>query len=165
MLSAIVTRLTGQTLRDYMEPRFFEPLGITGLSWDVGPGGINPGGNGLSWKTADSLKLGMLYAQKGRWDGRQILAADWVEAATRPQVAEGEYGYQWWIGPGGTFYAVGLFTQMSIVFPDHEAVLAVTSAIDESERLTAIAWRHFPAAFTGGRRAPDDRDDNHPSQK
>ena len=43
MLSAIVTKVTGQTLRDYMEPRFFKPLGITRLSWDVGPGGINPG--------------------------------------------------------------------------------------------------------------------------
>lgn len=156
MLSAIVTRVTGQSLRDYMEPRFFEPLGISGLSWDVGPGGINPGGNGLTWKTADSLKLGMLYAQKGRWNGRQVLAPAWVEAATRPQVAEGEYGYQWWIGPGKAFYAVGLFTQMSIVFPEHEAVLAVTSAIDESERLTPIVWKHFPTAFGGGPRARDD---------
>ena len=147
MLSAIVTRVTGQTLRDYMEPRFFKPLGITGLSWDVGPGGINPGGNGLSWKTADSLKLGMLYAQQGRWNGEQILTPEWVRDATGPQVAEGEYGYQWWIGPGKAFYAVGLFTQMSIVFPEHDAVLAVTSAIDESEQLTPIVWKHFPAGF------------------
>ncbi|HXW10209.1 MAG TPA: serine hydrolase [Steroidobacteraceae bacterium] len=155
MLSAIVTKVTGQTLRDYMEPRFFRPLGISGLSWDVGPGGINPGGNGLSWKTADSLKLGMLYAQQGRWNGQQILTPDWVREATRPQVAEGEYGYQWWIGPGKAFYAVGLFTQMSIVFPEHDAVLAVTSAIDESEQLTPIVWKHFPAAFAGERRPAD----------
>jgi CubicO group peptidase (beta-lactamase class C family) len=155
MLSAIVTKVTGQTLRDYMEPRFFRPLGISGLSWDVGPGGINPGGNGLTWKTVDSLKLGMLYAQKGRWNGQQILTPEWVEEATRSQVAEGEYGYQWWIGPGKAFYAVGLFTQMSIVFPEHDAVLAVTSAIDESEQLTPIVWKHFPAAFAGERRPAD----------
>lgn len=151
MLSAIVTKVTGQTLRDYMEPRFFAPLGITGLSWDVGPGGINPGGNGLSWKTADALKLGMLYAQRGRWNGKQILTPEWVDAATRPQVAEGEYGYQWWIGPGRAYYALGLFTQMSIVFPDHDAVLAVTAAIDGSEQFTPIVWKHFPAAFGAGR--------------
>jgi CubicO group peptidase (beta-lactamase class C family) len=155
MLSAIVTKVTGQTLRDYMEPRFFRPLGISGLSWDVGPGGINPGGNGLSWKTADSLKLGMLYAQQGRWNGEQVLTPEWVREATRPQVAEGEYGYQWWIGPGRAFYAVGLFTQMSIVFPEHDAVLAVTSAIEESEQLTPIVWKHFPAAFAGARRPAD----------
>jgi CubicO group peptidase (beta-lactamase class C family) len=155
MLSAIVTKVTGQTLRDYMEPRFFRPLGISGLSWDVGPGGINPGGNGLTWKTADSLKLGMLYAQRGCWNGQQILTPEWVEEATRVQVAEGEYGYQWWIGPGRAYYAVGLFTQMSIVFPDHDAVLAVTAAIDDSDRLTPIVWKHFPAAFGAGRRAAD----------
>jgi len=150
MLSAIVTRVTGQTLRDYMEPRFFAPLGITGLSWDIGPGGINPGGNGLSWKTSDSLKLGMLHAQQGRWNDTQILSPEWVQAATRAQVAEGEYGYQWWIGPGNTYYALGLFTQMSIVFPHHDAVLAVTAAIDGSEQLTALVWQHFPAAFATG---------------
>ena len=151
MLSAIVTKVTGQKLRDYMEPRFFAPLGIAGLSWDVGPGGINPGGNGLTWKTADALKLGMLYAQRGRWQGSQILAPEWVDAATRPQVEEGEYGYQWWIGPNRAYYALGLFTQMSIVFPDHDAVLAVTAAIDCSEQFTSIVWKHFPAAFGAGR--------------
>lgn len=147
MLSAIVTKVTGQTLRDYMEPRFFKPLGITGLSWDVGPGGINPGGNGLTFKTADALKLGMLYAQKGRWNGQQILSPAWVEAVSKPQVAEGEYSYQWWIGANNTYYAVGLFTQMSIVFPDHDAVLAVTGAIRKSEMLSPIVDKHFPAAF------------------
>jgi CubicO group peptidase (beta-lactamase class C family) len=147
MLSAIVSKTTGQKLRDYMEPRFFKPLGITGLRWDVGPGGINTGGNGLTWTTADMLKLGAVYAQGGTWEGRRILAADWVKAAGRPQVAEGEYGYQWWIGPNGTFYALGLFTQLSIVFPDHDAVLAVTAAIDGSKKLLPIVWKHFPVSF------------------
>lgn len=155
MLSAIVTQVTGQTLRDYMEPRFFAPLGITGLSWDVGPGGINPGGNGLTWKTADALKLGMLYAQNGRWNGARILSPEWVREASRPQVAEGEYGYQWWIGPNGAYYALGLFTQMSIVFPQHDAVLAVTAAIDGSEHLARFVWKYFPEAFGAGSRPRD----------
>ncbi|WBX85115.1 serine hydrolase domain-containing protein [Sphingosinicella microcystinivorans] len=157
MLSAIVTKVTGQTLRDYMEPRFFKPLGIAGLSWDVGPGGINPGGNGLTWKTADALKLGMLYAQKGRWNGQQILSPEWVEGVSKPQVAEGEYSYQWWIGANNTYYAVGLFTQMAIVFPDHDAVLAVTGAIRKSELLTPIVDRHFPAAFGAIGLPPNDK--------
>lgn len=156
MLSAIVTKLTGQTLRDYMEPRFFKPLGITGLNWDVGPGGINPGGNGLTFKTADALKLGMLHAQKGRWNGQQILSPEWVEAVSKPQVAEGEYSYQWWIGANNSYYAVGLFTQMSIVFPDHDAVLAVTGAIRKSEMLSSIVDRHFPAAFGAASLPPGD---------
>lgn len=146
MLSAIITKTTGEKLRDYLEPRLFAPLGITGLHWDVGPGGINPGGNGLSWTTADSLKLGMLYAQLGRWNGRQVLSEQWVRAATRDQVP-GEYGYQWWMGPNKVYYALGLFTQLSIVFPEHDAVLATTSAIDGSKHLLPLVWKHFPAAF------------------
>lgn len=147
MLSAIVTRTTGQTMRDYLQPRFFEPLGIRELQWDLSPGGVNPGGNGLSWTTADVLKLGALHAQRGRWQDRQVLSEQWVDAATRPQVPGGEYGYQWWMGPGRVGYALGLFTQLSIVFPEHEAALAITSAIDGSKHLLPHIWRHFPAAF------------------
>lgn len=147
MLSAIVTQVTGQRLRDYLEPRLFQPLGIRRLEWDVGPGNINPGGNGLSWTTADSLKLGMLHAQMGEWQGRQILPRDWVKAATTPQVQGGEYGYQWWMGPDRAYWASGLFTQLSVVFPDHDAVLAVTAAIDGREKLFPIIWKHFPAAL------------------
>lgn len=156
MLSAIVTRTTGQRLRDYLEPRLFKPLGINDLRWDVAPGGINPGGNGLSWRTADSLKLGALHAQKGQWRGKQILPAKWIEAATRPQIASREYGYQWWMGPGKSYYALGLFTQVSIVLPEHDAVLAITSAIDGSKNLLPIVWKHFPAAFDGAKASPAD---------
>ena len=147
MLSAIVTRTTGQTLHAYMEPRFFAPLGIRNISWDVGPGGINPGGNGLTGRTSDLLKLGILHAQQGRWEGRQILPAAWVRDATTPKVETGEYGYQWWMGPERAYYALGLFTQLSIVFPDHDAVLAITGAIDGSAKLLPTVWKHFPRAF------------------
>ena len=61
MLSAILTRLTGQTMHDYLKPRLFEPLGIAGEAWDVGPDGVNPGGNGLVETTAALLKLGILH--------------------------------------------------------------------------------------------------------
>ena len=66
MLSAIVTRTTGEAVRDYLEPRMFAPLGITGLTWGASPNGISSGGNGLTWKTADSLKLGILHLDKGQ---------------------------------------------------------------------------------------------------
>ena len=156
MLSAIVTRRTGQKLRDYMEPRFFAPLGITDITWDVGPDGVNPGGNGLSCRTSDLLKLGMLHAQDGTWNGRRVLPAEWVRAATTPKVASGEYGYQWWIGPDRAYYALGLFTQLSIVFPAHDAVLAVNSAINGSEKLLPTIWKAFPAAFRAGALPRDD---------
>lgn len=149
MISAIVTRTTGQPLRDYMESRFFAPLGIAGIEWDLGPGGISPGGNGLSTHISDLLKLGLLYNQKGMWQGKRVLSAEWVKAATTPQVASGEYGYQWWIGPNEAYYALGLFGQLSIVFPHHDTVLAMFSAADFSARLLPYVWKHFPAALEG----------------
>lgn len=157
MISAIVTKTTGQTLRDYMEPRFFAPLGIRGISWDLSPGGISPGGNGLSTHISDLLKLGMLYNQKGMWNGKRILSGEWVEAASAPQVASGEYGYQWWVGPNDAYYALGLFGQLSIVFPHHDTVLALFSAADFSARLLPHVWKHFPAALGPGPRGAGDR--------
>jgi CubicO group peptidase (beta-lactamase class C family) len=153
MLSAIITKTTGQRLRDYLEPIFFKPLGISGFTWDLGPGGINPGGNGLSWKTSDILKLGALHVRNGEWNGKQLLPKEWVKAATQSQVTEGKYGYQWWMGPDNAYYALGLFTQMSIVFPQHDAVLAITAAIDGSRKLLPSVWKAFPAAFSEQRDA------------
>lgn len=147
MLSAIVTKTTGQTLADYIRPRLLDPMGIRDFHWDISPDGVTPGGNGLSWRTADSLKLGMLYAQRGMWNGRQLLSPRWIAEASRQQMSDGPYGYQWWIGPGGAFYALGLFSQLSVVFPAHDAVLAVFAAIEDSEALLPFVWKHFPAAF------------------
>jgi CubicO group peptidase (beta-lactamase class C family) len=73
MLSAIITKTTGQTTADYLRPRLFAPLGSKRYEWDPDPQGITPGANGLSWRTADSLKLGVLHVQKGVWKGKQVL--------------------------------------------------------------------------------------------
>jgi CubicO group peptidase (beta-lactamase class C family) len=145
MLSAILTKVTGQTLHDYLRPRLFEPLGITGETWDVGPDGVNPGGNGLTCKTVDLLKLGILQAQKGVWEGRRLLSEDWIERATR---AYGEgYGYHWVVGEHGAFGALGVFVQLMLVFPQAGATVAITAGISSSKRILPILYRHFPAAF------------------
>jgi CubicO group peptidase (beta-lactamase class C family) len=146
MLSAIVTRVTGQTLHDYLKPRFFEPLGIQGEQWDIGPDNVNPGGNGLTMKTADLLKLGVLHAQGGVWGGRRILSAAWVAEATRSH--GDDYGYQWTTSAGGAYAAIGIFMQFVMVFPDHQATLAVVGASQEGSRVyRPVVQRHFPRAF------------------
>lgn len=147
VLSAILSRVTGQTMHDYLKPRLFVPLGIEHESWDIGPDGVNPGGNGLTAKVADLLKLGILHAQGGVWEGRRLLPQDWVTAATRPHGEPFKYGYHWWTRPDGSFSAIGKFVQMVTVFPAHGAVLAVTGAIKGSGRLFPFIDRYFPAAF------------------
>lgn len=146
MLSAIITKTTGQSTADYLKTRFFDPLGITGYEWDVGPEGISPGANGLSWKTADALKLGILHAQNGQWNGKQILPAEWIKAVQQPHTP-GKYGYQWWLGPNGIYFADGLFDQYSMVFPEHDAVIAVNSANSSGAFLATAMYKYFPAAF------------------
>jgi len=149
MLSAIVTKTTGEAVRDYLEPRVFQPLGISGLTWGASPNGISSGGNGLTWMTADSLKLGILHLNKGRWDGQQVLPRSWVEEATRAQVPAGDYGYQWWLEESANaYYASGAFGQYSIVFPEHDAVLAITAGVPRGSPFHSVIFDHFPAAFS-----------------
>ena len=157
MLSAIVTRVTGQTVHDFLKPRLFDPLGVTNIRWDVGPDGINPGGNGISFTTADGLKLGILHAQRGLWQGQRILSERWVAEATRIHAGEpgDQYGYHWVVGDGH-FAMLGVFVQMVRVFPGSNAVLAFNAAMDESKVVTPYLDRHFPAAFANGTDATAD---------
>src|SRR5260370_38189727 len=103
VLSAIVQKATGKTLLDYLKPRLFEPLGIDKPTWETSPQGISAGGYGLSIRTEDIAKFGQLYLQKGKWQGKQLVPASWVEAASTRQTATGSnpksdwdqgYGYQ-----------------------------------------------------------------------
>ena len=147
LLSAIVTRVTGQPVADYLKPRLFDPLDIRSYDWPVGPENISPGANGLSWETVDSLKLGIVHAQNGVWNGKQVLPREWVAAVQYPHVKD-KYGYQWWLGPDGAYYASGLFSQNSFVFPKHNAVLAMTAGIPIDSHLSRLIFDHFPAMFS-----------------
>lgn len=154
LLSAILSRTTGMSAHQYLTPRLLEPLGVEDLTWDVGPDGVNPGGNGISCRTADLLKLAILHLRMGVWQGRRLMDADWVARATSAQRGNA-HGYHWWIGPGGAFYAYGIFGQFAVVFPEHDAVLVVTSSTPPGEEtLRSLIWRYFPAAFGGGAQSP-----------
>lgn len=161
MLSAILTQTTGETLHDYLKPRLFQPLGISGETWDLGPDGINPGGNGLTARTADLLKLGILHAQGGLWEGRRILPEAWVTESTRAHVQQGDsrYGYHWSIRPKGAFSALGIFVQGALVYREQGAVITITGAMEKSRLLFPHVERHFPKAFSGqgGSAAADER--------
>ncbi|MDE2134646.1 MAG: serine hydrolase [Alphaproteobacteria bacterium] len=146
MLSAILTKATGETLHDYLKPRLLEPLGIIGEHWDIGPDGINPGGNGLTCKTADILKFGVLHAQKGIWNGKRLLPQAWIETVTRPHGGN-DYGYHWVTDKGGSYRALGVFVQMVMVFPQAGGTLALTAGIGGSHLILPLVHRHFPKLF------------------
>ncbi|HEY0866692.1 MAG TPA: serine hydrolase, partial [Fimbriimonas sp.] len=87
MCSAIVQKVTGETLLNYLEPRLFDPLGICEATWESCPRGINVGGWGLSITTNSIARFGQLYLQDGVWEGRRLLPEGWVGEATRAHVS------------------------------------------------------------------------------
>jgi CubicO group peptidase (beta-lactamase class C family) len=158
MLGAIIYKLTGKTIEQYLGPRLFQPLGITGYDWEVSPQGLNTGGYGLRVKTEDIAKLGQLYLQKGNWKGGTILSESWVQEATSFQTTSQTgnadwsqgYGYQFWRCTHGFYRGDGAFGQYCIVMPELDAVLAVTSQSADMQQSLNIIWDHLPAAMQGG---------------
>jgi CubicO group peptidase (beta-lactamase class C family) len=158
-LSAIVQQAVGESLADYLRPRLFEPLGIENPRWDLSPDGIPIGGYGLRLRTEDIAKFGQLYLRKGEWQGRQLVPAAWVEAATSRQVSNGSkpesdweqgYGYQFWRCRHRAFRGDGAFGQFCVVLPEQDAVVAITSGVKSLQAVLDVVWdRLLPALGPG----------------
>ena len=156
MLSAIVQKVTGEGLIEYLTPRLFEPLGISGPTWSESPQGIAHGGFGLNVRTEDIARFGQMILQRGEWDGRQIVPAEWVQMATSRQTSNGSnpdsdwnqgYGFQFWRCRHDCFRGDGAFGQYCIVMPEQDAVLAVTSGAKDMGAIMRQAWEHLLPAM------------------
>ncbi len=159
ILSLIVQTRSGQSLKDYLTPRLFEPLGIDEVEWENLPDGTNCGGWGLSLKTEDIAKFGQLYLQDGTWEGRRILPEGWVERATAKQVDNGTdpmndwnqgYGYQFWRNRGNMYRGDGAFGQFCYVIAEKDAVLAMTCGVGDMQAvMNAVHDILLPAMMDG----------------
>lgn len=136
MLSAALQKTVGETTRDYLVPRLFEPLRIETPYWEKSPEGITKGGTGLYLRTEDIAKFGQLYLQRGRWNDKQILSADWVDLATSYKVSNGSnpdsdwaqgYCFQFWRCRKNIYRGDGAYVQFCVVMPDQNVVVAMTS--------------------------------------
>jgi CubicO group peptidase (beta-lactamase class C family) len=157
MQSAIVQKVTGQTVLDYLTPRLFEPLGIPNPKWNENPQGITLGGYGLYLRTEDIAKFGQLYLQKGVWQGKRLLPADWVELATSKQVSNGSdptkdwdqgYGFQFWRCRHGAYRGDGKDGQFCIVMPEQDAVIAITANTSDMQSELNVVWETLLPAFS-----------------
>jgi hypothetical protein len=148
MLSAIIKKVTGKTAHEYLRPRLYAPLDITNTTWGENWEGINMGASHLRMPTEDIAKLGQLYLQKGVWNGRQVISPEWVAAASSKQIANGNndsswgygYGYQFWLNPPGGYRADGAFGQFSMILPELDAVVAITSESIETKKTMQVVW-------------------------
>ncbi len=155
MLSAILQKVTGISVEEYLIPRLFEPLGIQEHRWEVCPKGITTGGFGLNLKTRDIARFGQFLLQEGKWEGRQLLDPQWIREATAFQVQSAwekdwgcGYGYQFWrCVPGqGIYRADGMHGQICVVFPEQDAVLAATAGTNGQTELDCV-WEKLLPAF------------------
>lgn len=163
MLSAVIQETTGQTLEHFLKERFFEPLGIEEVFWELSPEKKTKGGWGLYITLEDRTKIGQLFLNHGKWNEKQIVSKEWLETMTKKYMSTPEhmnlygYGYQVWIGKRkGSFIFNGVLGQNTIVYPDLNMVISIISSNSDmfvNSKLMDIVDRYFAdAAF-----APDER--------
>jgi CubicO group peptidase (beta-lactamase class C family) len=160
MLSAIVQKVTGMTVLDYLRPRLFEPLGFKDPRWITSPQGITAGAYGLSARTEEIARFGQLYLQKGMLNGKQLIPVAWVEQATSVQTANGSaptsdwdqgYGFQFWRSRHNSYRGDGAFGQYCMVIPELDAVVAITSGVRNMQQVMNLVWDKLLPIMKPGR--------------
>lgn len=158
ILAAIIKRMTGLTVRQYLTPRVFDPMGIDVPFWESDANSVEAGGWGLYTKTEDLAKLMLCYAHAGKLNGRQIIPAWWAKEAVAAQIDNSEnsvkdcragYGYCIWrcASVPNAYRADGMFSQFSIVLEDYDATITITSAIVMEQNALNYLFQFFPRAF------------------
>lgn len=149
MLSAVITRVTGMRMVDYLKPRLFNPLGISDVWWEESADGVNDGGWGIHVSPEDMLKLGVLYLNRGVWNGMRILSESYIDEATSAvsdNSSNGNidwklgYGYQWWRCQHNCYRGDGAFGQYIIVSPEKDSAAVIISEEGDMQSILDIYW-------------------------
>jgi CubicO group peptidase (beta-lactamase class C family) len=140
VLGLVLRSATGRPLAEYLSDRIWVPMGAEAdASWNIDKGGYEVAFIGVNATVRDYARLGLLLANDGAVDGRQVIPASWVRAATTPPAKQFEpgqtgsllgYGYQTWIvpGPERQFMLRGLRGQAILVDPKSKIVMVHTAA-------------------------------------
>ncbi len=163
-LGATLQAAVGEPLQAYAQRRLFDPLGIQAPEWQLSPLGLAQAGGGLGLRTRDLWKLAQLYLDGGRYQGRQLVPADWVRRSLSPQATareDADYGYLWWLMKvpydGGTLVLpamAGTGGNDIFLVPGKRAVVVITTA-NYNERqphqyTLKLLQELLPALETGG---------------
>ncbi len=139
LVGVAVEKAVGEHLADYLTPRLFEPLGIQNPVYGNCPAGHFYGASQMELTVEELGRLGLLYLNKGMWNGQRILTEEWVREATsvKTMCREGGYGYFIWKYRDG-FRITGKWGQRCFVFPDTGITATYLSDMQQqSEDLTA----------------------------
>ncbi len=157
MLSAIVQRVTGMTLLDYLKLHVFDPMHITQVDWEQSPDGINTGGWGLRLQAESLAKAGILMLNRGQWQGKQLVPAQWIDEMVTPHINYSDvkptdaptdgnqgYGYQVWRCKDPRAYrADGAFAQYIVCIPDVDMVIVINSMGHRGHDELACIWNQL----------------------
>lgn len=168
ILSAVIWKLTGQTVFDYLKPRLFEPMGFSeNIWWETSPEGLNTGFNGFNATAEDITKLALLYLNRGCWEGKRLLSEEWVREASSLQIKNEDndrnqklgyrqgfgafsedwksgYGYLFWhCRPKGAYRGDGIYGQMCIVMPEERMTIAIAAGCREPAEILDVVWKHL----------------------
>jgi CubicO group peptidase (beta-lactamase class C family) len=143
LLAAVVQKLSGRNVSAYAREKLMGPLGITDFTWLADPVGRPYAASGLRLMPRDLARIGALVLAKGRWNGKQVVPAQWIEESVKPRlpVTDGpralmQYGYQWWLGAGEIngvhrewIVGMGYGGQRLFIVPSLNLVIAVTAGM------------------------------------
>ena len=144
ILSAILTKVTKMTTRQFGEEYFFAPMNMKLRRWGQDPQGIYLGGWDMYFSSRDLAKFGLLYLNKGLANGKQVLSADWIAQSTMARsytlwdwgaLQNSRYGYLWWVARIGnveSYYAEGHGGQYVMVIPSLRSVIVTTADADNT---------------------------------
>lgn len=171
LLSAILTKKTGQTLTEFLRPRLIEPLGLSDIHCQPLPDGTEMGGAGYSLTIEDMARFVQFVANKGKWEGKQLLNEAWFTEATKKQIEnkgagwggdpdwQQGYCYQFWrCAPEGVFRGDGAFGQYGIVMTKQDAVLVIQSASMRLQAVLTAVWEKLLPGIADGPLPADHRD-------
>ena len=132
MLAAIVQKVTGKKLTEYLQERVFSHMNVTEWAWEESPEGVNTGGWGVHMQPESLAKFGQLILDEGRWEGKQLVPAEWIREMCKKQQETGRevYGYHIWHcgGHDGAVRADGALGQYVISILDKDMVVVMTEA-------------------------------------
>ena len=139
LLSAVLAEATKTDIFEFAKTHLFAPLGIKDTSWSKSTLGIRNGCCGLSLTAHDMAKFGLLFLNRGKWNGRQVISSEWVDRSTRHHVDGStfdHYGYQWWRDASGYYMAAGYRGQLIFVIPRKNMVVVFTGGLEGSSFFT-----------------------------
>ena len=161
LLSAIVQKVTGMTVLDYLKQKVFNQLNIKDVYWERSPEGIVTGGWGLYIQAESLAKFGQLLLQRGQWHSQQLIPAAWVDAMMTKQVEfqkGGGYGYQMWTCDYPTaMRADGAYGQYIVIVPKEDVVVVINQCtMNDGAKERSYIWNTLFKGMQAGPLPPSE---------